>query len=83
MYSTHNEGKSVVTEKFIRTLQNKTYKYMTLISKNVYLDKLDDIANKYTNTYHNTTDVKSTNFGTENYTKKPHIKATENSYYTR
>ena len=70
MYSTHNEGKSVVTEKFIRTLQNKTYKYMTLISKNVYLDKLDDIANKYTNTYHNTTDVKSTNFGTENYTKK-------------
>ena len=47
MYSTHNEGKSVVAERFIRTLKNKIYKYMTSISKNVYIDKLDDIKNKY------------------------------------
>ena len=38
MYSTHNEGKSVVAEIFIRTLKNKAYKYMTSISKNVYID---------------------------------------------
>ena len=54
MYSTHNEGKSVVNERFIRTLKNKIYKYMTSISKNVSIDKLDDIVNKYTNTYHST-----------------------------
>ena len=46
MYSTHNEGKSVVTERFIRTLKNKTYRDMTSISKNVYIDKLDDIVNE-------------------------------------
>ena len=45
MYSTLNEGKSVVAERFIRTLKNKIYKYMTSISKNVYIDKLDDIVN--------------------------------------
>ena len=44
MYSIHNEGKSVVAERFIRTLKNKIYKYMTSISKNVYIDKLDDIC---------------------------------------
>ena len=47
MYSTPNEGKSVATERFIRTLNNKIYKYMTSISKNVYIDKLDDIVYKY------------------------------------
>ena len=52
MYSTHNEGKSVVAEGFIRTLRTKIYKYMTTISKNVYIDKLDYIVNKYNNTYH-------------------------------
>ena len=52
MYSIHNEGKSVVAERFIRTLKNKIYKYMTLISKNVYIDKLDDIVEEYNNTYH-------------------------------
>ena len=46
MYSTHNEGKSVVAERFIRTLKNKIYKYMTSISKNVYIGKLADIGNK-------------------------------------
>ena len=43
MYSTHNERKSVIAERFIRTLQNKIYKYMTSVSKNVYIDKLGDI----------------------------------------
>ena len=52
MYSTHNEGKSVVAERFIRTSKNKIYKYMTSISKNVYIAKLDDIVNEYNNTYH-------------------------------
>ena len=49
MYSTHNEGKSVVAERFIRTIKNKIYRYMTSISKNVYIDKLDDIVHKYDN----------------------------------
>ena len=52
MYSINNEGKSVIAERFIRTLKNKIYKYMTSISKNVYIDKLDDIASKYNNTCH-------------------------------
>ena len=43
MYSAHNEGKSVVAERFIRTLKNRIYRYMTSISKSVYTDKLDDI----------------------------------------
>ena len=52
MYSTHNEGKSVVAERFIRALKNKINKYMTSMSKNVYIDKIDDIVNEYNNTYH-------------------------------
>ena len=59
IYSTDNERKSLVAEKFIRTLKNKIYKYMTLISKNVYIDKLDDIVNKCNNTYHSTIKMKS------------------------
>ena len=58
MYSTHNEDKSVVTERFIRTLKNKIYKYMTSISKNVYINKLDDIVNEYNNTCHRTNKMK-------------------------
>ena len=58
MYSTHNEGKSVVAERFIRTLKSKIYKYMTSISKNVYIDKLDDIVDEYHNTYHTTIKMK-------------------------
>ena len=58
MYSTNNEGKSVVAERFIRTLKNKNYKYMTSISKNVYVDKLDDIVDEYNNTYHRTIKMK-------------------------
>ena len=52
MYSAHNEGKSVVAERFTRTLKSKIYKYMTSISKNVYIDKLNDIVDEYNNTYH-------------------------------
>ena len=58
MYSIHNEGKSAIAERFIRTLKNKTYKYMTSISKNVYIDKLDDIVKKYNNTYHTSIKMK-------------------------
>ena len=58
MYSTHNEGKSVVAERFIRTLKGKIYKYRTSISKNVYIDKLDDIVDEYNNTYHTTIKIK-------------------------
>ena len=58
MYSTNNEGKSIVAERFIRTLKSKTYKHMTSISKNVYINKLDDIVNEYNNTYQSTTKMK-------------------------
>ena len=58
MYSTHNEGKSVVGERFIRTIKNKIYKHMTSVSKNVYIDKLDDIVNGYNNAKHRATKVK-------------------------
>ena len=58
MYSTNNEGKSVIAERFIRTLKNKIYKYMTSISKNVYIDKLDDVVKKYNNTYHTSIKMK-------------------------
>ena len=58
MYSTHNEGKSVVAERFIRTIKTKIYKCMTAISKNVYTDKLDDIVNEHNNTYHTTIKMK-------------------------
>ena len=54
MYSIHNEGKSIVAKRFIRTLKNKIYQYMTSISKDVYVDKLDDIVDEYNNTYHRT-----------------------------
>ena len=47
MYSAFNKGKSVVAERFIRTLKNKIFNNMTAISKNVYFDLLDDIVNKY------------------------------------
>ena len=58
MYSIHNEGKSVVAERFIRTLKNQIYKYMTTVSKNLYIDKLDDIVDEYNNTYHRTIEMK-------------------------
>ena len=58
MYSIHNEGKSVAAELFIRTLKNKIYNYMTSVSENVYINKLDDIVNEYNNTYHRTIKMK-------------------------
>ena len=51
IYSIHNEGKSVVAERFIKTLKSIIYKYITAISKNIYINKLDDIVNEYNNTY--------------------------------
>ena len=82
MYSTHNEGKSVVAERFVRTLKNKIYKYMTSISKNLYINKLDDIVNEYNYTYHRTSkmkpiDVKDntyTNVNKEVYDRDPKLK---------
>ena len=50
MYSTYNEGKPVVSERFIRTLKKKIYEHKTAISKNVYFDVLNDIVDKYNNT---------------------------------
>ena len=58
MYSTHNEGRSVIAERFIRTLKSKIFKHMTSISKNVYIDKLDDIVNECNNTCHRTIKIK-------------------------
>ena len=58
MYSAHDEGKSVVTERIIRTLKNKIYKHMTTISKNVYFDILNDVVDKYNNKYHKTIKMK-------------------------
>ena len=58
MYSTRNEGKPVVAERFIRILKSKIYKYMTSISKNMYIDKLNDKVDEYNNTYHTTIKMK-------------------------
>ena len=82
MYSTHNEGKSVVAERFIKTLKNKIYKYMTSISKNEYIVKLDDMVNEHNNAYHRTIKMKAidvknntyTNIGKEVNNKDPKFK---------
>ena len=58
MYSTNNEGNSVIAERFIRTLKSKIYKDMTSVSKNAYIDKLNDIVDEYNNTYHTTIKMK-------------------------
>ena len=58
MYSTYNEGKSAIAERFIRTFKNKIFKHITAISKNVSFDVLDDIVNKYNNTVHRTIKTK-------------------------
>ena len=58
MYSILSEGKSVVAERFIRTLKTKIHKHMTSVSKNVYIYKLDDIVGEYNNTYHRTIKMK-------------------------
>ena len=67
MYPTNNERKSVIPEKSIRTLKTKIYKYMTSTSKNVYIDKLNDIAKKYNNAYHTTIKMKPINVKDKTY----------------
>ena len=67
MYSTYNEGKSVVAERFIRTLKNKIYKNMTSISKNIYYDVLYDIIDEYNNTYHKTIKMKPADVGDDSF----------------
>ena len=67
MYSTFNEGKIVVAERFFRTLKNKIYKHMTTISKNVYIDVLPDIVNKYNNTVHGTIKIKPLDVTNDSY----------------
>ena len=57
-YSTHNEQKFAVAKRFIRTVKNKIYKYLVAISKNVYINKLDDIVNEYNRTDHSTIEMK-------------------------
>ena len=67
MYSRYNEGKSVVAERFIRTLKNKIFKYMTAIHQNIYFDVLDYIANKYNNTVHRTIKMKPIGVTSDSY----------------
>ena len=66
MYSTYNEGRSVVAERFIRILKNKLYKHMTATGKNVYYNVLDDVVNKYNNTKHSTIKMKPIDVGDTN-----------------
>ena len=66
MYSTYNDGKSVVAERFIRTLKSKLYKHMTAIDKNIYYDVLDDVVIKYNNTKHSTIKMKPIDVGNNN-----------------
>ena len=79
MCSTHNESKSVVPKKIIRTLKNKIYEYMTSILKNLYIDSWAHMVNEYNNTYHKTIKMKPVDvtsstyieFGVENHEKVP------------
>ena len=66
LYSTYNEGKSVVAESFIRTLKNKLYKHITATGKKVYYDVLDDVVNEYNNTKHSTIKMKPIDVGENN-----------------
>ena len=67
MYSTYNEAKSVVAERFIRTLKNNIYEDMTSISRDVYNNKLDEIVNKCNSTYHSTIKIKPTDVKSSTY----------------
>ena len=67
IYSTYNEGKSVVAERFIKTLQNKISKHMTAVSKNVYFDVLDDIVDKYNNIFHKVITMKPIDVKSDSY----------------
>ena len=86
MYSTFNEGKSIVAERFIKTLKNKIYKHMTAIGKNVYIDALDDIVKKFNSIVHSSikmkskdvTDIKYVEYSEETNKKDPKFKVGEN-----
>ena len=78
MYSTYNEGKSVVAERFIRTLKNKIFKHMTAISKSDFFDVLDDIVNKYNNTVHRTIKMEPINITDDSYVEYNGIAFIEN-----
>ena len=67
MYSIHAEGKSVVAERSFRTLKNKIYKYMPLVLKDVYIDKIDELVNMYNNTYQSTIKIKPTDVKSSTY----------------
>ena len=67
MYSTYKEGKSVVAERFIKTLKNKIYKHITAVSKNVYFDVLNDIVKNYNNTFHRTIKMKPIDVKSDSY----------------
>ena len=66
IYLAYNEGKSVVAERFIRTLKNKLYKHMTVTGKNIYYDILDDVVYKYNNIKHSTIKMKPIDVGDSN-----------------
>ena len=66
---TNNEGKSIIVERFIRTLKNIIYQYMTSISKNVHIDKLVDIVNNYNSIYHKTIKMKPVDVKSNTYIK--------------
>ena len=78
MYSTYNEGKSAIAERFIRTLKNKIFEHMTAISKIVYFDVLDDIVKKYNNTIHRTIKMKPIEVTDDYYPKDLPIKLHSN-----
>ena len=67
MYSTYNKGKSVVTERFIRTLKNKIFEYTRAVSKNIYFDVLGDIIDKYDNTVDKTIKMKPIDVTSDSY----------------
>ena len=67
MYSTNNNGRSVVADRLIRALKKKIFKHMTDVSKNVYFDVLDDILNKYNNTVHRTIKMKPIDVTSDSY----------------
>ena len=68
MNSTYKERKSVVVERFIKTLKNKIYKHVAAVSKNVYFDVLNDVVDKCNMTYHNTIKMKTIYVGFNSYT---------------
>ena len=68
MNSTYKERKSVVAERFIKTLKNKIYKHVVAVSKNVYFDVLNDVVDKCNMTYHNTIKMKTIYVGFNSYT---------------